>query len=88
MRFFSVLDFQYAVLLTFLGLAIFFLIYIAFGGYALRTRKGRGDEIEKYPEGIRAKNGPLPLLLLFIYFSFLIWAIGYVVVIGIHGGAF
>jgi hypothetical protein len=88
MRFFSVLDFQYTILLLFLGLILFILIYIAFGGYALPTRKGRGEEIEEYPEGIRAKNGPLPLLLFFIYLSFIIWAIGYVVVIGIRGGAF
>ena len=88
MRFFSVLDSQYAGLLLFLGLIILILVYIAFGGYVLPTRKGRREEIEEYPGGIQAKNGPLPLLLLFIYLSFFIWAVGYVVVIGIKGGAF
>ena len=88
MRFFSVLDSQYAMLSLFLGLIILILVYIAFGGYVFPTRKGRRHEIEEYPEGIRAQNGPLPLLLFFIYLSFFIWAIGYVVVIGIRGGAF
>ena len=88
MRFFSVLDFQYALLIIFLGLIFFILTYIAFGGYVLPTSKGRKEEIEEYPEGIQTKNGPLPLLLFFIYLSFFIWAIGYVVVIGIRGGAF
>jgi hypothetical protein len=88
MRFFSVLDSQYAVLLTFLGLIFLVLVYIAFGGYVLPTRKGRREEIEEYPEGIQAKNGPLPLLLFFVYLAFIAWAVGYVVVIGIKGGAF
>jgi hypothetical protein len=88
MRFFSVLDAQYLALLVFLGLIFFVLVYIAFGGYVLPTRKGRREEIEEYPEGLRAANGPLPLLLFFIYLSFIIWAVGYIIVIGIKGEAF
>lgn len=88
MHFFSVLDSQQTILLIFLGMILFILIYISFGNYVVPTRKERREEIEEYPGGIRAKNGPLPLLLLFIYLSFFIWAIGYVVVIGIRGGPF
>ena len=88
MRFFPLLDNQYVILLLFLGLIFFILIYIAFGGYTLPIRKGRKEEIEEYPEGIQAKNGPLPLLLFFVYLSFFLWAIGYVLVIGIKGAAF
>jgi hypothetical protein len=88
MRFFSVLDTQYAVLLVFLGLIFLVLVSIAFGGYVLPTRKGRREEVEEFPEGLRAGNGPLPLLLFFIYLSFIVWAAGYVIVIGIGGGAF
>lgn len=88
MRFFSVLDYQYAVLILFLGLIFFFLVYIAFGGYVLPARRERSGKDEEYPGGIRVGSGPLPLLLFFIYLAFFVWALGYAVVIGIRGKPF
>ncbi len=89
MRFFPLLDFQYTMLLIFLGLIALILIYVAFQGELLSGR--RTDEqgaIEQYPEGIRGKNQPIPLLLIFIYVGVAIWALGYLIFIGIRGIAF
>ena len=89
MRFFPLLDFQMVILLTFLGLAVLILLYIAFG-YAFPTLRhpGREEEQEEYPEGIQATNRPIPPILIFVYVAFVVWAIAYVIVIGLRGGPF
>lgn len=89
MRYFSLLDFQTVVLLTFLGLAVFVLLYIAFGGSVYLTgRKEKEGEKEEYPGGIEVGNRPIPPLLVFIYVAFVVWALAYVIVIGLRGGPF
>ncbi|OGP98912.1 MAG: hypothetical protein A2Z51_09210 [Deltaproteobacteria bacterium RBG_19FT_COMBO_52_11] len=89
MRFFPLLDFQYTMLLIFLGLIALILVYIAFRGETLPVgRRDRKSAIEEYPEGIQGKNQPIPLLLIFIYVGVAIWALGYVIFIGIRGIAF
>jgi len=89
MRFFSLLDFQYAMLLIFLGLIALVLIYLAFSSYDLRPRKEAEEEkVEEYPGGIQATNQPIPLILIFIYAALAIWAAAYVVMIGIKGVPF
>jgi len=89
MRFFPLLDFQYTMLLIFLGLIALILIYIAFRGETLPVgRKDRKSAIEEYPDGIQAKNQSLPFILVFVYVGWAIWAIAYVIVIGMRGAAF
>ena len=89
MRLFALLDFQYVVLLVFLGLMAFVLIYLAFAGYDLLPgKKGRRDELEEYPSGIQAQNNPTPLLLILLYIGLAIWGVAYVIVIGIRGTNF
>ena len=89
MRYFSLLDFQTVVLLTFLGLAVFVLLYIAFGGSVYRTGpKEKEREKEEYPGGIEVGKRPIPSLLVFIYVAFVVWALVYVIVIGLRGGPF
>jgi Na+/H+ antiporter NhaC len=91
MRFFSLLDFQYAILLIFLGLIAFIIIYIAFAGYDLLPyKKGRGrkEEIEEYPSGIQARRNPIPLLLILLYIGLAVWGVAYVIIIGIRGRTF
>ena len=85
MRYFPLLDFQYTVLLIFLGLAFLMLIWLAF---AYEEGEGKQEAREKYPDGIEERNGPVPLLLLFLYLGFIIWAVAYVAVIGIQGHPF
>jgi len=85
MRYFPLLDFQYIVLLIFLGSASLIALYLAF----THEEDDEGQEIkEEYPEGIRGRNGPVPLVLIFLYLGFIIWAIVYVVTIGIKGQPF
>jgi predicted RND superfamily exporter protein len=82
MRFFSLLDFQYVVLLVCLGIAFLIALYLAF----THENKDEGEEMrEAHPEAIREQDGPVPLVLMFLYLGFIIWAIVYVVIIGIRG---
>jgi hypothetical protein len=89
MRFFPVFDFQLVVLLTFLGLVVLILLYVAFGSSRYSKRqKEDGEEVEEYPGGIKAARRPFPPILIFVYVAFIIWAAMYVVFIGINGGPF
>jgi len=85
MRYFPLLDFQYIVLIIYLGIASLIVLYLAF----TYQEKDEGQEIEEaYPAGIQGRNGPVPLVLIFLYLGFIIWAIVYVVTIGIKGQPF
>ncbi|NIO03379.1 MAG: hypothetical protein GTN74_01860 [Proteobacteria bacterium] len=89
MRYFTLLDFQYVVLLVFLGLSGLIVIYLAFSGYGHeRGRRKRPDETEDYPEGIQVERNRIPPILIFVYIAFILWAVGYVIVIGLRGKAF
>jgi fucose permease len=85
MRFFSLFDFQYFILALFLGLISVLIIYLSFG-----KGEGRAEEdIEhpQFPEVLQEERKRIPTILLFVYLGFLVWAIIYVVFIGIRGGA-
>ncbi len=89
MRYFSLLDFQYVILLVFLGVTILLLFYVTFESYVFtRERDERPQELEDYPDGIKVRDKPIPLILIFIYIGFVIWAISYVLIIGLRGVAF
>ena len=89
MRFFPVYDLQMVVLLTFLGLVALVLLYVGFGSsYFSKLSSGKDGTQEDYPAGIRAKSRPVPPLLIFLYVAFVIWAVIYVIVIGIRGRPF
>ena len=89
MRYFSLLDFQTFLLLTFLGLMFLVLLYVALGGQTPSkvSREGKEDE-EEFPEGIKAKRNPVPLILVFVYLGFIAWVVGYVIMVGLRGGPF
>ena len=89
MRYFSLLDFQTVMLLTFFGLIVLVLLYVALGGQTLSnvSREGREHE-EEFPEGIKAKRNPVPLILVFVYLGFIAWVVGYVIMVGLRGGSF
>ncbi len=89
MRFFTVLDFQTVVLLIFLSLVVTILLYIAFGSaYSIRGKKGPEGKLEEYPEGLRVAGNPIPPLITFVLIACAIWAVVYLVVIGLRGGPF
>ena len=89
MRYFGLLDFQTVILLTFLGLIGLVLLYMAFMGDVF-PKKGREDEDgkEEFPGGIKISNNPIPSILIFVYVGFILWAIAYVIMIGLRGGPF
>ncbi len=87
MRFFFLQDFQHWLLAFFLGLVLAILVYLGLTAYEdSKTRVGRkGEEEHTYPDGIRARNFPTPVFILFLYIGILIWAILYVVFVGMAG---
>ncbi len=87
MRFFFLQDFQHWLLAIFLGGVLGVLLYLAFTAY--RYSSGRADERAEqefhYPEGLRGKNFRTPPFILFIYLGFVIWAICYIIFVGLRG---
>ncbi len=87
MRFFFLQDYQHWLLAALLGMVLAVLLHLAFTAYS--DSRARSDEKTQedftYPDGIRGKNFPTPVFILFIYLGFVIWAILYVIFIGMKG---
>ena len=93
MRFFTMLDFQYMMLAYFCGLGLLILVYIAWAGYPPRSDKHDADDPEKWEESTMegdhdGERNPVVPFLLFVYAGIAIWAVSYMVVIGLRGPAF
>ena len=93
MRFFPLLDFQHWVLAFFLGLTAVILVYLAFGSYQ-RRRADRKQPLEE-PQSVGEVAGdhgdednPVPPFLKVVYAGVVFAALGYMIVVGIRGGAF
>jgi hypothetical protein len=86
MRFFAVLDFQSLVLAIFIALVVLILLYLSFSWEAPERKRER--PAEEFPDGLKIEKNPLPPILVFIYSAFLIWAVAYMIVVGIKGGPF
>jgi hypothetical protein len=84
LRFFSLLDFRYYVLAIFLGLITVLVLYLSFGRTPSEEEDDRSDLIE-FPDGLSSAKHPIPPILLFVYIGFVIWAIIYVIFLGILG---
>ncbi len=87
MRFFFLLDYQHWLLAFCLGLILAILVYLGFSAYedsSSRSNKKTEEEFT-YPDGIRGKNFPTPAFIIFIYLGFIIWAILYVIFVGLRG---
>ena len=82
MRFFSLYDFQNVVLLSFLGCIVLVLLYMAFG------KLGAAGPLDENSNGNAGTEKPIPLILIFVYVSFVIWAFVYVLFVGIRGNPF
>jgi len=86
MRFFFLQDFQHWLLSLFLGLVLAILVYLGFTAYSDSTSRAgeKGEEEFTYPDGIRGKNFPTPYFIIFLYLGFVIWAILYVIFVGMR----
>ena len=90
MRFFFLQDYQDWLLSVFLGLVLAILIYLAFRSYGYsKARAGvRTEEERDYPDGLKGRNLPAPPLIIFLGLAFVVWAVFYVIYIGIKGGPY
>ncbi len=88
MRFFFLQDFQHWLLSVFLGAVLAILVYLGFRSYWYSSQRAdeKAQQEVHYPDGIVGKNFPTTPLVLFLYFAFVVWAIIYVVYVGILGG--
>ena len=84
MRYFTLLDFQHWVLALFLGLLAVILIYVAWRLYP--EQKDTAGIIP--PADHTPDSNPIPPILIFVSVGALLWALGYVIVEGMLGGAF
>jgi len=83
MRFYSLLDFQYAVLAFFLGLIAALLLYLGFKG-TKREMEEEETETIQYLEGLSSTKHSIPPLLIFLYIGFAVWAVIYVIFVAIR----
>ena len=93
MRFFPLLDFQHWVLAFFLGLTAVILVYLAFGSYARRRPDGKHGVEEPRTVGEAEgdhgdEENPVPPFLKVVYAGVAAAALGYMIFVGIGGGAF
>ena len=84
MRYFALLDFQHMVLAFFIGLIGIILVSIAWWIYPPPDEEQPQDAVH---EEISRESRPVPPLLIFIMVGVLLWALAYVYVVGIMGGA-
>jgi hypothetical protein len=88
MRFFFLQDYQHWLLSTVLGIVLFILVYLAFKSYWYSKQRAGQNPRQKtrYPDGLESEHFPAPPLLLALYLGLVVWAICYVIFIGIlHG---
>lgn len=90
MRFFFLQDYRHWLLAVFLGLVLAVFLYLAFRShdYSRERADERARRIFRYPEGLKGQNFPTPPYMLFLYIGFAVWAVLYVIFIGIYHGAY
>jgi len=88
MRFFFLHDFQHWLLAVFLGLVLAILIYVAFRSYGYSAGRAgfRPRKVVDYPDGLKGGDFPVPPFIIFLCLGILVWAICYVIFIGIYHG--
>ncbi|MEW6667782.1 MAG: hypothetical protein AB1512_21445 [Thermodesulfobacteriota bacterium] len=83
MRFFPLLDFEHMVLAFFLGIGVLILLYVAWTGYPRRKDEGVHSPDG---EGVPPEHHPVAPILKLVYAGVTIWAVAYMIVVGIFGG--
>lgn len=90
MRLFFLQDYQHWLLSVFLGLVLAILIYLAFRSYGYARAAARGKPVVEhdYPDGLKGGNLPMPPFIILLCLAFVVWAVFYVIYVGVRGGAF
>jgi len=88
MRFFELLNIQHFALYL---LPAWAFIFVFVAGLAFVYFRGKESEkklttiTEKFPGGIEGRNAPFPLVLIMVIAGTVIWALGYILFIGLGG---
>jgi multisubunit Na+/H+ antiporter MnhB subunit len=89
MQYFPLVDLQHWVLAIFLGWVSLILIYLAFGSHARREKGAEGERAgREILFGQDVEKNPIAPILIFVYLGVLVFAVAYLILIGIHGSAF
>jgi hypothetical protein len=88
MRFFTLLGIQHFIMYLFPALTFIGLFIVGLGFYYIRRKDSQEREtriIEQYPGGIEGRNAPFPLVLYLLVAGTIIWALAYIILIGVLG---
>ena len=88
MRYFELLNIQHFVLYLFPTLATILLFAVGLGFLYLRREDSADREtriIEAFPGGIEGRNAPFPLIVLLVIAGTVVWALTYILSIGLLG---
>ena len=89
MQYFPLVDLQHWMLAIFLGLVSLILVYLAFGSHAHRGKEIEGERAARdILFGQDPEKNPFAPILIFVYVGALVFALAYLVLIGIKGSAF
>jgi hypothetical protein len=86
MRFFELLNIQHIILFTLPALVFIILLGFALGYTYLGSRRNRKkvDRVHStFPDGLKDRQSPFPLVLTMIIWGTIIWGLGYIIVIGV-----
>jgi hypothetical protein len=88
---YSTLNLDHFFLMVVLGLGITALVVLGRGAHSLtlslrkRSEKQIEEEVHEFGGGVREGNGPVPILMLLVCASVLVWAVAYVLLSGARG---
>lgn len=92
MPFFPLTTLQEMALAFFLGLGTLVLLYVAWAFYPKGRPELSGEDIKK-PERVdsadeqKKADNPRPLFLTFVYVGVIVWALAYLILVGLRGKA-
>ena len=86
MRIFHLLNFQHVILYVFPTLIFVILLAVSLEKSVFKTRKServKDDIHHRYPENLAEKNAPFPIIMMLILVGTILWAVSYILLIGI-----
>ena len=91
MPFFPLTTLQEMALAFFLGLGTLVLLYVAWAFYPKGPPESSGEDIKKAGKTgsgeEKKKDNPVPPFLIFAYVAVIVWALSYLIVVGLGGKA-
>jgi len=89
MQYFSLVSLQHWILALFLGLVSVILIYLAFGSHPGREKGVGGERPDRdILFGEETEKNPIAPILIFVYVGAVVFAVAYLILMGIRGNAF